>query len=182
VKAGNQLLMSTDADPMKPSSTQFATKVLPAAPFSRTSSGTNSAAATAELCRPIAIAAFGFVGQGGNNGISAHLATSTCLEPEGEDKPFPGEDITGCAFRYRQPDIGFKYVTIHELGHTFGLCHVDGLLRIMFTGGQSVSSASSWWQYWTTGVEAGFTFDEGKRVWDYIVRNFGSECLQTRQF
>jgi hypothetical protein len=47
---------------------------------------------------------------------------------------------------------------------------------------KSLSSKSSWWQYWTSGVEAGFTFDEAMEVWEYIVRNFSAECLKTRQF
>lgn len=153
--------------------------ILQQPPFLRNA---NNAAATTELCQPLAIAAFGF--PTGWNGISANLASFTCIEPdETGNSNLPGEGITGTAFRYRKPDIAFKYVAIHEIGHTFGLCHVDGLLRIMFTArGKNFSSGSSWWQYWTTGVEAGFTLDEGKKVWEYIVANFGAACLRTRQF
>ena len=173
LKQGNQVIINSDDFP----------PVLTPAPFSRTASSTNAALATAELCKPLAIAAFGFSGQTGNNGVAANLASSTCLEADAfGNSQFPSAGITGCAFRDRHPDLAFQYVAIHELGHTFGLCHVNGLLRIMFTDNQSVSSASSWWQYWTTGVEAGFIFEEGQRVWDYIVRNFSPDCLKVRQF
>lgn len=167
ILAGNEVVIDVD---------NFVS-ILQQPPFMRNA---NNAAAITELCAPLAIAAFGFLA--GFNGISAHLASSTCLEPdETGSLEFPGEGITGTAFRYRKPDIAFKYVAIHEIGHTFGLCHVDGLLRIMFTArGKNYSSTSSWWQYWTHGVEAGFTLDEGKKVWEYIVTNFGADCLRKR--
>lgn len=174
LKFGNEVIINTDRFP----------SILVQSPFDRHLSTADALAATKELCSPISIAAFGFTGTSGSNGISAHLVDTECLEANRDtgDKKFTGQHLTGTAFRYRKPDIAYKYVTIHELGHSFGLCHVDGLLRIMFTGGQSVSSGSSWWQYWTSGVEAGFIFDEGKKVWDYIVKNFSVDCLKTRAF
>jgi hypothetical protein len=173
VQSGDQILINSDNFP----------PVLPEKPFARTRAADNMVLATEELCKPMAIAAFAIVGNTGNNGISATLAQGDCLEADDRgSKTLPASGITGSAFRYRQPDLAFQYVAIHELGHTFGLCHVDGLLRIMYTASRGVSSSSSWWQYWTTGTEAGFVYDEATRVWDYIVRNFGSECLQTRQF
>lgn len=155
-------------------------------PFSRTNRATNPAAATSELGMPITIGCFDF-SDGTGMGISAHLQTATCIEADDTgSKVFAGEGITGTAFRYRKPDIAFKYTAIHELGHTFGLCHVNGLLRIMFTNAdgakKSVWSWSSAWQYWTNGVEAGFILEEGKMVWEYIVANFDSARLQTRAF
>ena len=171
LEAGNQVIIDSDNFP----------PILPNPPFNRHLSTVDAAAATRELCAPISIASFGFKGQTGNNGISAHLSNSTCLEPDGTLN-FNGQQITGTAFRYRKPDLVFRYVTIHEIGHSFGLCHVDGLLRIMYTAGQGVSNNSSWWQYWTTGIEAGFIFEEGKKVWDYIVNNFSIEDLKSRPF
>jgi len=172
---GEQVLVDTG---------RFAT-LLEEEPYSRHNAKDDAAAATSELCSPIAIAVFGF--QDTHLGISAHLANATCLEAEPDGgTTFVGEGITGVAFRNRRPDIAFKYTAIHELGHTFGLCHVDGLLRIMYTNAaeeqKSASSSSSWWQYWTSGTEAGFTLDEGKKVWEYVVRNFSADCLKTRQF
>jgi hypothetical protein len=160
--------------------------VLVNAPFSRTNRSTNAATATAELAMPMVAGGFGFT-DGTGMGISAHLQDATCLEADDSGSTaFPGEGITGTDIRYRKPDLAFKYTAIHELGHTFGLCHVNGLLRIMFTNApganKSIWSWSSAWQYWTTGVEAGFTLDEGKMVWRYIVANMDPARLQTRAF
>jgi hypothetical protein len=161
-------------------------------PFSRHDSG-DFAAAQAELCIPMVLGVFGFTDPTtglvdlGVNGESAHLANSTCLETQSDGTNlFPPDRITGAACRDRKPDIAFKYSAIHELGHTFGLCHVDGLFRIMFTNApsqkKSFASWSSVYQYWTSGLEAGFILDEGKKVWDYIIANFSSDCLKSRPF
>jgi hypothetical protein len=173
---GDQVLINRNAFP----------SLLVNAPFSRTNTATDAAAATGELGMPMAIGSFGFT-EATAMGISAHLADATCIEPDDAGSTaFPGEGITGAAFRYRKPDLAFKYTAIHELGHTFGLCHVNGLLRIMFTNAaganKSVWSWASAWQYWTNGVEAGFILEDGKKAWDYIVANFDSARLQTRAF
>lgn len=173
---GDQVLINRGAFP----------SVLRNPPFSRTNLATDAAAATGELGMPMAIGSFGFT-EATAMGISAHLADATCIEADDMGSTaFPGEGITGAAFRYRKPDIAFKYTAIHELGHTFGLCHVNGLLRIMFTNAsganKSIWSWASAWQYWTNGVEAGFTLEEGKKTWEYIVANFDSARLQTRAF
>jgi hypothetical protein len=160
--------------------------LLPTAPFSRHNSATDAPAANAELATPMVIGCFGFT-ETTAMGISAHLADSTCLEagPDGSTA-FAAQGITGTAARYRKPDLAFKYTAIHEMGHTFGLCHVSGLLRIMFTNNEeekkSIWSGSSVWQYWTHGLEAGFVLDEGKRVWQYIVDNFDPSILENRPF
>lgn len=164
---------------------QFA-GVLPNPPFSRTNTAIDPAAATAEVAMPVVIGGFGYV-DGTGMGISAHLATCTCLEADDSGSTtFTGEGITGAHFRYRKPDLAFTFTAIHELGHTFGLCHVNGLLRIMYTNapGQSKSiwSWSSFWQYVSHGVEAGFTLDEGKKVWQYIVANVDPARLQVKAF
>lgn len=160
--------------------------VLPNPPFSRTNRSTNPAIATSELTMPMVIGGFGFT-DGTGMGISAHLQNSVCLEADDSGSTaFPGEGITGTDIRYRKPDIAFKYTAIHEIGHTFGLCHVDGLLRIMFTNAagasKSIWSGSSFWQYLTHGLEATFVLDEGKKVWEYIVANVDSARLQVRAF
>jgi hypothetical protein len=146
-------------------------------PFERTSSAT-------EICEPIAIGVFGFV-QSDAMGESRWFARYSCLEPEANGSATnPAFGITGAFFRNRRPDLFFKYTAIHELGHTFGLCHVDGLLRIMWTpiGSTTWATWSLLWHWYTSGTEARFILDEGKRVWDYIVANVAPECLMTRQF
>jgi len=175
----DEVLINRDAFP----------SILPEPPFSRHAAGINdpvaAAAATAELCQPIVIGAFGFT-EPGAMGISAHLANATCLEVTDGSTLFGGQGITGSAIRNRKPDLGFKYTAIHEMGHTFGLCHVDGILRIMFTNAKDQNKSTfTWgvlWQYWNSGLEASFTLDEGKKVWDYIVGNFSPDCLEMRQF
>lgn len=160
--------------------------LLTQAPFNRTNTATNAATAISEVAMPFVIGGFGYT-DGTGMGISAHLANSTCLEADDSGSTaFGGEGITGTHIRYRKPDPAFKYTAIHELGHTFGLCHVNGLLRIMYTNApgqqKSIWSWSSFGQYLTNGVEAGFILDEGKKVWDYIVANVDSARLQVRAF
>jgi hypothetical protein len=151
--------------------------LLESTPFNRTAGTTDPTAAKRDLCTPITIGSFLYA-DNSFTGLSAHLATHPCLD----GNPFPGDDITGSTFRDRLPDFVFRYVPIHEIGHTFGLCHVDGLDRIMVSAKQN--SLISWAtipEYWLSGSPT-FTHDEAKRVWDYIVAHFSVECLATRQF
>lgn len=110
--------------------------ILKEGPFLRHNRADDTAVATSELCQPVAIGVFGFTEETAM-GQSAHLADCTCLEaqPSGTTTTtaFPGQGITGTTFRDAKPDLIFKYTAIHELGHTFGLCHVNNLLRIMYT-------------------------------------------------
>lgn len=161
-------------------------QIVEEAPFSRADIATAPDAAVAQLALPLVIGGFAY-DDGTGIGISAHLADCTCLEPDPEGSTaFNGDGTTGAHIRYRKPDLAFKYTAIHELGHTFGLCHVDGLLRIMYTGasdqGKSIWSWRSLWQYLSHGVEASFTLDEGKKVWDYIVAHMDPERLKVRAF
>jgi hypothetical protein len=176
VEQRNQVLVDRNVFP----------SVVQEAPFSRADSTTDPTTATAELALPVVIGGFGYT-DGTGMGISAHLATCTCLEPDDTGSTtFTGDGVTGAHIRYRKPDLAFKYTAIHELGHTFGLCHVDGLLRIMFTNApgasKSVWSWSSAWQYFAHGTEATFTLDEGKKVWQYIVANMDPARLKVRAF
>jgi hypothetical protein len=163
--------------------------ILEEKPFLRHNRADDTAVATSELCQPGAIGVFGFTEETAM-GQSAHLADCTCLEAQPSSTTtttaFPGQGITGTTFRNAKPDLIFKYTAIHELGHTFGLCHVDNLLRIMYTRAESEKKSwATWgtlWQLYTSGTEASFILDEGKKVWDYIVANFAPECLEVRQF
>ena len=135
-----------------------------------------------DLCTPTAAGVFGFVEtgelEGRMNGLSMHLHTTTC--PNGDE--FQGGVASGVVFHDRLPDFVWQYVLIHELGHYFGLCHADGLDRVMYGGVNSDS-----WLTWTTLFEylylSGgpvFTYDEATRVWDYIIEHFPVGCLMQR--
>ena len=81
-------------------------------------------------------------------------------------------------------------MAIHELGHYFGLCHVGGVERIMFTPKGPNGESLGWWEvlkksftWWTlpklllTKGEPTFTLDEGMQAWDYIIDHFPAVCL-----
>ena len=111
------------------------------------------------------------------NGLTANLEQGSCegLTPN---------DDSGLTFMDRLPDFVWRYVQMHEMGHYFGLCHVDGLNRIMYTA--NPEEKKSWWDGWLLPdylyLNGGptFVFDEATKVWDYIVANFPSSCLRTR--
>ena len=83
------------------------------------------------------------------------------------------------------PDTVWKYVPTHELGHYFGLCHADGLDRIMYS-----PRAEGWWNKDKGAVtlrtiysliffkgEPSFTLEEEMQTWDYIIEHFPANCL-----
>lgn len=133
----------------------------------RTDSQLNESGALAELCTPVAAGVFRYTDN--LRGIAACLKGSTCQQTH---------DASGVTFIDNKPDIIWKYVPIHELGHYFGLCHVDGIDRIMYS-----SKQNSWIDLWTlpkllyTKGEPSFTLDEAKQTWDYIVAHFPARCL-----
>jgi hypothetical protein len=111
------------------------------------------------------------------NGLTANLEQGSCAGL------IPNDD-SGLTFMDRLPDIVWRYVQVHEMGHYFGLCHVDGLNRIMYTASETENK--SWWDWWLIPdylyLNGGptFVFDEAKQVWDYIVANFSPDCLSVR--
>jgi len=120
-----------------------------------------------ELCNPVAVGVFRY----GDTlrGIAACLKGSSCQSQH---------RASGVTFIDNKPDIVWKYVPIHELGHYFGLCHVDGVDRIMYSPKQNK------WYSWTflpnllyLKGEPKFTLSEAKQAWDYIVENFSAQCL-----
>lgn len=123
-------------------------------------------AAVAELCHPIVAGVFKYTDS--LRGIAASLEASSCQARH---------DASGATFIDNMPDAIWKYVPIHELGHCFGLCHVDGLDRIMVSSRQnSLWSWSILWN-WCLRGEPYFTLGEAKSTWDYIVAHFDPECL-----
>lgn len=140
----------------------------------RTDRTVDDAGATAELCHPVAVGIFRYTDT--LRGLTCNLRSSRC--------GLGGHDASGLTFIDNTPDEIWKYVPIHELGHYFGLCHVDGLDRIMFSPRQS-----TWWRGWLLPRlllnaylkgEPSFVFDEAKAVWDYIVANLDARCLGAR--
>ena len=113
-------------------------------------------------------------------GYSTHLDDAVCLDGD----PFTGSDTSGVSFLDRRPDFVFQYVFVHELGHYFGLCHVDGLNRIMYTSNKNEDK--TWWSWMVLPeyiyLEGGprFVLDEAKRAWDGIVGGYPTDCLTSR--
>ncbi len=128
---------------------------------------TDETDALQDLCTPVAVGVFRYTGK--LRGIAACLKGSTCQSLH---------DASGATFIDNKPDKVWKYVPIHELGHYFGLCHADGLDRIMYS-----PKSNSWFNRWTlqklifTKGAPSFTLDEAKQTWDYIVAHFSPSCL-----
>jgi hypothetical protein len=128
-----------------------------------------------DLCTPVAVGVFRYTD--GIRGIAACLKGSSCQALH---------DASGVTFIDNKPDIVWKYVPIHELGHYFGLCHVAGVERIMYSPREyegwwnKLKSAFTWGTlpklFYTKG-EPSFTLDEAMRTWDYIVAHFPASCL-----
>jgi hypothetical protein len=148
---------------------------LASSPFNR-HSRTDLPTAISELCEPLVIGVFRYQDES-LNGLSAHLFDATCVSGD----RFRGDGATAASFKDRLPDFVWQWVPIHELGHTFGLCHVDGLDHIMYTAAPAENK--SWWDwsvlpnYLLVSGEPGFTLEEQKKTWDYIIANFSPECL-----
>jgi len=121
---------------------------------------------------------FGY--QGTLVGLSAHLDDAVGVD----GSPFPGSNTSGVSCLDRLPDLVFEYVFAHELGHYFGLVHVDGAHRIMFTMNKSQGkSVFTWWTVPSLLVfeqQPKFVLEEAKRVWDYIVAGWPTKALTTR--
>jgi hypothetical protein len=149
-------------------------------PFNRppVDNSTDKSSGASVLCKPVIVGTFLFR-ENHFTGYSACLYPSTCLD----GKTFGNDGGTGAEYRQRVPNWASTYAPIHELGHTFGLCHVDGFDRIM-VGINDHSWWSGWllWEYICFSGEPQFVYDEAKKVWDYIVANFPTNCLARRQF
>jgi hypothetical protein len=143
--------------------------------------------AIADLCTPTVVGIFRYEDDSTLRGLSACLMGSACEPSVG------AHDASGATFIDNQPDIAWKYVPIHELGHWFGLCHVQGIENIMYTpkGGRGepngfwdkVGRSVTWYTpklFFLTG-EPTFTLDEAMQVWDYIIEHFPMTCLGADQ-
>ena len=135
---------------------------------------TDPLGATADLCHPVVAGVFRYTNT--LRGLASNLHESKC----GLD----AHDASGATFVDNLPDAIWKYVPIHELGHCFGLCHTDGVDRIMYS-----PKTNSWWRGWAIPRsllniylqgEPSFTYAEAKATWDYIVAHFAAQCLGAR--
>lgn len=130
--------------------------------------------ALAELCSPVAVAVFGFIGKKKRGLASNPIGTTSC-----EAHNLDASITSGVSFIDDIPDQMRKYVLIHELGHYFGLCHVDGFDRIMVSGAEGQGKLWTWDSipniFWHGGPR--FIYTEAQRVWDFILANFPLSCL-----
>ncbi|RKF28325.1 hypothetical protein [Micromonospora globbae] len=142
--------------------------------FGRRDKGVDPDGATADLCHPVAVGVFRYTNT--LRGLASNLHESRC----GLD----GKSASGVTFVDNLPDDIWKYVPIHELGHYFGLCHTDGVDRIMYS-----PKTNSWWRGWAIPRtllnlwlqgEPTFTYGEAKATWDYVVAHFAPQCLGAR--
>jgi hypothetical protein len=129
--------------------------------------------ARADLCSPAAVAVFGFTDKHTRGLTSNLVGTSDC------GKRDLGASLTsGVSFIDDIPDEVRKYVLIHELGHYYGLCHVDGFDRMMVPGTDE-GKLWTWGAIPNTLIHGGprFIFTESQRVWDFILANFPLSCF-----
>lgn len=132
--------------------------------------------AFADLCVPVAAGVFNYP----NSSLSG-LATNL-VGTSGTDHDLEDGITSGVTFRAQLPERVRQYVLIHELGHYFGLTHVDGFDRLMVSGaegqGELFTGTSICKFIWHGGPR--FTYVEAERVWDFILTNFPTSCLAPR--
>lgn len=151
--------------------------------LARSEMGVDPVAATADFCRPAcALTIFYANCDAGSlvclRGLASLVVAAAKCPDERENLGSAG--FSGVTFRDNVSDFIFKYVLVHELGHYFGLCHVDGADRIMFTAADKAIFSWSMIPELYLSAEPRFTIGEAKRAWDYIVANSGTGCLSTR--
>jgi hypothetical protein len=140
-----------------------------------------------ELCTPMAVGIFRY-----NNplrGLSACLMGSSAPKPgiyKNKCTPDTNQsehDASGVTFIDNIPDIIWKYVLIHELGHYFGLCHVKGGQNIMWSPKTYDDKWHRWaftrwgWAWFILRGEPSFDINEAMQTWEYIVEHFHAHCL-----
>lgn len=158
-----------------------------AGPVGRKRKSVDLAGAFADLCTPTTVGIFRYEKDSTLRGLSACLMGSACEPSVG------AHDASGCTFIDNEPDIAWKYVAIHEIGHCFGLCHVEGIENIMYTPKAPPGQPDGWWEklkrsttWWTPKIivltgEPIFTIDEAMQAWDYIIEHFPMTCLGADQ-
>ncbi|MBU0653568.1 MAG: hypothetical protein KJ914_00375 [Gammaproteobacteria bacterium] len=142
---------------------------------------------SSEQCNMLALASFGLVeglGQtAGRNIREGSNATPCNNTPERNDSCCISVNFrtgSGVIYHDEWPVNIFRYVLAHEGGHYVGLCHFghDGFQNIMFTPEESAGLSYADWglfRYYLDN-EPGFTLDDGKNVWRFLVAEM-ARCL-----
>jgi hypothetical protein len=127
-----------------------------------------------DLCKPIAVGVFSYP----NNELSGYASNLIGTTGYGAND-LPDSSTSGVSFRAQNPEEMRQWVLIHELGHYFGLTHVDGFDRLMTTGEEGQAEWLTWQAlpntFWHGGPR--FIYTEAQRVWDFILTNFPAKCL-----
>jgi hypothetical protein len=128
-----------------------------------------------QLCSPVAVGVFRFADRKARGFTENLTGTTACRRFN-----LPDSDVSGCTFIDDIPDEIRKYVLIHELGHYFGLCHVDGFYHIMVSGKAGQGDLFTWDTIPAIFFHGGpyFTPGEARQVWDYILDHFPVDCLR----
>lgn len=127
-----------------------------------------------QLCSPLAVGVFRFsdnIKRGFANNL---FGTTACSAFNLTDS-----DVSGVSFIDDIPDEIRRYVLIHELGHYFGLCHIDGFHHIMVSGAAGQGDAFTWDTIPNLFLHGGPWFEqwEAEQAWDFIVEHFTETCL-----
>jgi hypothetical protein len=146
------------------------------AAFQRTDVSASPDEALHDLCKPVAVGVFRYPNKR-RSGYTSNLIATT-----GYDHDLSKSMTSGVSFRAQIPEEVRQWVLIHELGHYFGLTHVDGFDRIMVSGEEGQGDLWSWDSIPNIFLHGGprFIYTEAKRVWNFILTNFPTECLAPR--
>lgn len=141
----------------------------------RRDKATDPDGAQREVCRPAAVAVFGFENRRVRGLTSNVFGTTECAAHNLQ----PPDRTSGVTFIDDIPDQVRRYVLIHELGHYFGLCHVDGFDHIMVSGaaGQGDAFTGASILYFLARGGPRFALDEAKQAWRFILDHWSTDCL-----
>lgn len=154
--------------------TQFLNDEFLSKELGRTRWSVDPVKAAMQLCSPVAVAVFGFENRTQVGQTSNPFGTTECAAHNQI-----ASDTSGVSFCDGIPDEIRRYVLIHELGHYFGLCHVDGFSRIMVSGEPGQGDWLTWRAVWESLAYGGprFTVEEGMQAWRFILNHFPVACL-----
>jgi hypothetical protein len=129
------------------------------------------------LCSPVAVAVFRY------QDFKLSGYTNNLIGTNGYPHDLGVSVTSGVTFRSQIPEEARRFVLIHELGHYFGLTHVDGFDRVMVSGDEGQGSLWTWQAIPNFFLHGGprFIYAEAQRVWNFILTNFPAACLLSRK-